>query len=139
MPLIAPSGAVLTPSTVPTLLPSEEMTAMRSMGWAAPGVGEEPLVSVGGGVGVGLGRAAGGGALGDGRLGPWPWVCADAASHEAKASTTTAPNRGTILRWNIGLLLLCMAPVQQRCRPTAVPERTGKPGGLPKNSLFSLS
>src|SRR5215470_14119155 len=100
MPLIAPSGAVLMPSTVPTLLPSEEKTAMRSMGSAAPGAeAEAPVVSVGGGIGVGLGRAAGGGAVGDGGLGPW--VCADAASHEAKASTTTAPNSGTILRWDI--------------------------------------
>src|SRR5215813_3585936 len=95
--LTEPSGPVLTLCTVPTLLPSDENTAMRISGLASRGaVADLPLGpgwTAPGGFGICSGRPAVGGALGEGGLGAW--VCATTGSHAAPVRTTTAPTRRT--------------------------------------------
>src|SRR5262249_51787661 len=113
--LTEPSGPVLTLWTVPTLLPSDENTAMRMSGLASRGaVADFPALpgwAVPGGIGICSGRPAGGGTLGEGGLGTW--VCAAAGSHGAPARTTTVPTRRTNLRCDM-LGLLFIALVRQR-------------------------
>src|SRR5262249_38042260 len=97
--LTEPSVPVLTLCTVPTLLPSDEITAMRISGLASRGAVADFLGLPGaapGGCGICSGRPVGGGALGEGGLGAW--VCAAAGSHGVPARTTTAPTRRTNLR-----------------------------------------
>src|SRR5262245_14128134 len=121
MLLTEPSGPVLTRCTVPTLLPSDEITAKRISGLASRGAVADLPVAPGwvaaGGAGPCSGRAAGGGALGEGGLGVG--VCAVAGSHGAPARTTHAPTRRTSLRCD-----MARSPYHWTC-PTTVLDGPG--------------
>src|SRR5262245_53076960 len=121
MLLTEPSGPVLTRCTVPTLLPSDEITAKRISGLASRGAAADLPVAPGwaaaGGAGSGSGRAAGGGALGEGGLSAW--LCAAAGSNGAPARTTQAPTRRTNLRCD-----MARSPSHWTCSTTVL-ERPG--------------
>src|SRR5262245_61583801 len=120
--LTEPSGPVLTLCTVPTLLPSDENTAMRISGLVEPGAVADfsavPGCVAPGACGICSGRPLGGGALGAGGL--VAWVCATTGSHGVPARTTTAPTRRTNLRCDMARTPF-LALVRQRSWRERVP------------------